>query len=145
MQLGSKLSIGEALGDVMRLWLAEGGWIRVPYCRLDDLNQRRNLVDVHTEQDVRCEVLVDLEEDSCPREISLESAGGEVNVGGARVFDSLSAKVSNNGIEPAVPCNGDVTTFDPIHRLSFFKAPRTRIKYILDVSIHIIARRNILQ
>ncbi|XP_069993827.1 uncharacterized protein [Penaeus vannamei] len=117
----------------MRLWLAEGGWVRVPYCRLDDLNQRRNLVDDHAEQDVRCEVLVDLEEDSYPREISLESASDEGNIGEARVFDSLSAKVSKSGIEPAVPCNGDVTTFDPIHRLAFFKAPRTRIKYILDI------------
>lgn len=88
---------------------------------------------------------MDLEEDSYPREISLESASDEGNIGEARVFDSLSAKVPKSGIEPAVPCNGDVTTFDPIHRLAFFKAPRTRIKYILDVSIRITAERYILQ
>lgn len=145
MQLGYNLSVEEASGDGMRLWLAEGGWVRVPYCRLDDLNQQRSRVDGHVDQDVRCEVLVDLEEDSCPKEIGLESAGGGVNVSSANVFDSLSDSLSKNGIEAAVPCNGDVTTFDPIHRLSFFKGPRSRIKYILDVSIHLTAGRYILQ
>lgn len=117
----------------MRLWSAEGGWARIPYCRLDDITQPQILAENLDDQGVRCEILVDLEEDHYLDKLRLQDTSTAATC--YNEIEELNDKFPPNIAKPAVPYNGSVTTFEPIHRLSFFKGPRSRIKYILDVSI----------